>query len=157
MQNKKHLMLIFSRVVLSLFICCMATSCSTSSDAIAYHVADHYFLNNNVKKMPAPKIATTNEFNKLFGCAPVMGKNGMPTNIDFSKEYVIAVCKPETDISTELAPVSLTKDAGGNIVFTYKTTVGQKQTYTIVPCLLIVVDKKNEGPVVLKEIIAHKK
>lgn len=157
MTNNKHFMKSLTRAALALLISFAASSCSTSSNVIAYRVADHYFLNNDVKEMPAPKVDTESTFHRLFGEAAVMGKNGMPTTIDFSKEYVIAVCKPETDISTELTPVSLTKDAGGNIVFTYKTTVGQKQTYTIVPCLLIVVDKKNEGPVVLKEIIAHKK
>src|SRR5574344_24011 len=115
MTNNKHFMKSLTRAALALLISFAASSCSTSSNVIAYRVADHYFLNNDVKEMPAPKVDTERTFHRLFGEDAVMGQNGIPTTIDFSKEYLIAVCKPETHISTELTPVSLTKDAGGNI------------------------------------------
>ncbi len=123
------------------------------SNNIPYRVADHYFVSNTVKKLPTAKITTQKEFDELFGCAPVMGKNGEPTPIDFSKEYVIAVSKPETYHSETLTPISLTREKRNRIVFTYKVEIGSKQTYTIVPCLLIIVSKKENGIVKLRERI----
>src|SRR5574344_792663 len=131
------------------------TKVSSNKSDIHYTMADNYFLNNNVKKMPAPKITSKKVFDKLFGEAPVMGKNGMPTNIDFSKEYILAVCKPETEYSTSLEPVSLKRAGKNKIIFTYKLIKGDKQTYTIVPCLLIKVKKKQKGDVILKELTEY--
>lgn len=121
------------------------------TSGIAYTVANRYFLKNTVKEIPSPKITTQEEFDSLFGMATVMGPDGRPTEIDFSKQYVIAVSKPETDIDTELAPVGLQKNAAGDVVFTYKVTTGEKRSYTIVPCLIIIVDKAYDGNVVLNE------
>ena len=38
-----------------------------------------------------PKITTEEEFNKLFGMATIMGKDGKPTAIDFTKQFVLGV------------------------------------------------------------------
>ena len=140
-------------VTLSLFMCIIFSSCQTSgSKGIPFRVAERYFVNKDVKALPSPKICSQEEFDKLFGCAPVMGKNGMPTPIDFSKEYVIAVSKPETYISTFLSPISLKRDKDKNIVFTYKVKSGTKQTYSIVPFLMIIVNKEEQGNLLLKEL-----
>ena len=128
------------------------TEVISDSTDIPYTVAKRYFRNNQVKELPSPKITTKEDFDKLFGAAAVMGTNGMPTAIDFSKEYVIAISKPETYFSTTLNPVSLKKDGKGNIVFTYKMAKGERQSYSIIPCLLIIVDKKQEGKIRLNEI-----
>lgn len=118
---------------------------------VPYVVADHYFVNNNITEMPPVKITTKEIFDKNFGMAAVMGEGGQPIVVDFSREYVIAVTKPETDVSTQLEPVSLMRDAKGNMVFTYKVIRGEKQSYTILPCLLIIVKNSYQGNVVLNE------
>jgi hypothetical protein len=115
-------------------------------------VAQGYFLKNDIENIPNPKITSYNEFNRLFGCAAVMGKDGMPTKIDFSKVYIIAVSKPETYRETEMKPVSLSKNKKGHILFTYKVIERSKQSYSTVPCLLIIVKKCNKGKIYLKEI-----
>lgn len=125
---------------------------AVSNVSIPYIVAQRYFQSNRIKRLPSSKFTTQKSFDKCFGAAPVMGKDGEPTSIDFSKEYVIAVSKPETYFTTELSDVSLKRDLKHRIVFTYKTKIGEKQSYTIVPCLLIVVNKKYNGKVVLKEV-----
>lgn len=122
------------------------------TSGIAYTVANRYFLKNSIKEIPSPKITTQEAFDSLFGMATVMGPDGQPTAIDFSKQYVIAVSKPETDIATELSPVSLEKNAEGDVVFTYQVTTGEKRSYSILPCLIVIVDKNNDGKVVLNEI-----
>lgn len=128
------------------------TEVASKQADIPFTLAERYFFKNNVKPLESPVITTDEEFEAFFGTAPVMGENGMPTVIDFAKQYVIAVVKPATDFSTSLEPVSLKRNEQGNIVFTYQVKKGEKQSYTIVPCLLILVDKTETGNVVLKEM-----
>lgn len=119
---------------------------------IPFIVAEKYFVNNTVKNIDNPKIETKEEFDKLFGMAAVMGENGLPTEIDFTKQYVIAVVKPETDQNTHLTPVSLQLNEKKEIVFSYRIEVGEKQTYRVRPCLIIIVDEEASGNVILQEI-----
>ena len=55
---------------------------------VAFQIAKNYFFKNDQKIPANPKITTEEEFNKLFGMATTMGKDGMPTDIDFSKSYM---------------------------------------------------------------------
>ena len=128
-----------------------ATVVSTIAD-VPFIVADRYFVNNTVKEVDNPKIATKEEFDKLFGMAPVMGDNGLPTTIDFAKQYVIAVIKSETDMDTRLTPISLQANEKNELVFSYQISVGEKLTYQMRPCLIIVVNRDVAGNVVLKEV-----
>jgi hypothetical protein len=84
--------------------------------------------------------------------ATTMGKDGKPTEIDFAKQYVIAVILPETDLMTTVEPVSLQKNETGEITLTYKSVVGQKQTFTTMPNFAIIVDKTETGNITLKKI-----
>lgn len=161
--------MIFKTMTIALLGLCLLQSCggsATHQDSalpaapvqeapptadIAYTTAQGYFVKNTVPPgaLPHPRIDTQQDFDQVFGPAATMGKNGMPTAIDFARQYVIAVVADETDMATELKPVSLRKEAG-NIVFTYQVIKGAKQSYTIRPVLLIVIDKTNEGPVIVK-------
>lgn len=82
--------------------------------------------------------------------AAVMGKNGTPTEIDFSKSFVICLTVAPTDTQTSLSVVYLTKSDENQLVLSYKITRGEKMSYTYRPLLLLVVDKKYELPVVLE-------
>lgn len=113
--------------------------------AVTYKVASRYFIKNNVDKLPN-KIDNREEFEKYFGAAAVMGKNGMPTLIDFEKEYVIAVNAEASNKSTELEPVSLTKK-GKEINFEYSVIEGGETSYTTRPSLVIIVSKEMDGNV----------
>lgn len=128
------------------------TTVASKQADIPFTLAERYFFKNNVGQLESPVITTEKEFRSLFGTAPVMGESGKPTAIDFAKQYVIAVVKPETDFSTTLEPVSLKRDEQGTIVFTYQVKKGEKQSYAILPCLLIIVDKTETGNVALNEI-----
>lgn len=118
---------------------------------IPYKVADNYFVNNNVQQPPV-KITSQKVFDQFFGEATTMGPNGNPTSIDFSKEFVISVCKPETDIATQLQAAKLSKSKAGSLTFYYRQRVGKKQTYTTRPCLLIIVKKKYDGKVAVRRM-----
>lgn len=121
---------------------------------IPYIVARNYFVKNTVPQGEVfnSKIETKEQFEASFGAAARMGQDGKPTEIDFTKQYVIAVVNDETDIATELEPVSLQKDRKNNtVVCTFQVIKGAKQSFTIRPCLILVVDKTNDGIVVVKE------
>lgn len=119
---------------------------------IPYILAERYFVKNNVKApLPNPKIESQEEFDRVFGTAAVMGDGGIPTVIDFNKQYAIVVVLPETDMYTTLDPVSLQKSESDVIVFSYRKTIGEKLSHVSVPALIIVVDKSFSGDVVTKE------
>lgn len=119
--------------------------------SIPYKIAHGYFQKNNVKQLPTASITTQEEFDKFFGAAAVMGPDGQPTPIDFSKEFVIAVSKPETNLSTTFIPRTLEVDEEGNLIFNYDMTQGDDLSYTIVPILLIVVPNEYKANVILNE------
>ncbi|MCT4327732.1 hypothetical protein [Chryseobacterium indologenes] len=123
------------------------------STDIPFLIAERYFVNNTVKgPLESPKIETQEQFDKVFGPAAAMGNNGLPTKIDFSKQFVIAVVKPDTDKATTIVPVSLQKQADGKLVFTYQVKEGEKQSHISSVSLPIIVDKSFTGEVELKEI-----
>ena len=122
------------------------------SDDIPYTIAQRYFVKNTVKpnSLKNPKIETAEMFDEFFGAATVMGEGGRPTQIDFSKQFVIAVISGDTNYSTEIIPVSL-KKGKDQIVFNYQIKVGEKLSFTIGPVLIIIVDKSNKGKVTTKQ------
>jgi hypothetical protein len=119
---------------------------------VSYVVAENYFVKNNVTQLDNPKIETAEKFNEIFGMATTMGKDGKPTAIDFSKQYVIALVLPETDMLATIRPVGLQKNDKKEITLDYRVEVGPKQTYTIRPSIAIIVDKAEDGNITLKEI-----
>ena len=123
------------------------------SENILYIVAKNYYLKNTVKvnHLKNPKIESKKGFDEYFGTAPLMGKEGKPTAIDFAKQYVIAVIIGDVEFETKIMPVSLQKDNKKNITFTYRIVKGEKISYVISPILIIVVDKINNGTVTLKQ------
>ena len=132
--KKKVIPIIIS--ILSVLSCSQARS-------IPYEEVKNYFFRNDASIPENPKIDSAEQFGALFGAAAFMGKGGKPTPVDFDKEFVIAVVNPITDCLTELAPESLTRE-GGELVFAYRETVGEKQTWSMQPVLLVKVDRKYE-------------
>lgn len=133
----------------------VTTSCSTLSHRsktgdVPYAVANRYFLKSGAASLPNGAITTAGEFHRLFGEATVMGEGGKPTQVDFKKQFVIAVSMPETSRATDIEPVSLRRE-DGTLVFRYAVKRGEERSYTVQPLLLIVVDKQYEGTVELQE------
>lgn len=150
MKSIKELALVSMFAILTLLSAsCASIKNDTGEKAVAYIVANHYFVNNGIDRPIQEKIDNAETFNRLFGMAAVMGKNGEPTKIDFSKQFVIAVSDGVTNQLTNYEPVSLVKETG-HISFTYKIVKGKHTDYAIRPLLLIVVDKKWDMNVVFK-------
>ena len=135
---------------------CLLCTCvfAQKSATIAYTVAKNIFVRNDYKpaSLKDHKITDLNTYNATFGQATTMGPDGKPTQIDFSKQFAIAIIPPVTDIATTLAPISLQQQKG-KLIFEYSITTGSKQSYSMQPMLLIVADKKfSKLPVVLKKV-----
>jgi hypothetical protein len=123
-----------------------------AAEEIPYVVAHNYFVKNTVESIENPKIETEEAFNSYFGMAATMSENGKPTAIDFTKEYVIAVVLPKSDIATTIKPISLIKETDNGILFKYQIESGNKQSFISKPVLLLIVNKKYDGNVSLKQL-----
>ena len=75
-----------------------------ASNEVAFEVAKNYFFKNDQEIPASPKITTAEEFGKLFGMATTMGKDGKPTEIDFTKQFVLAIVLSVTNLATEITP-----------------------------------------------------
>jgi hypothetical protein len=116
---------------------------------LPFSVAENYFLKNDVTEIANPKIERAEVFNSYFGMATTM--NSKPTPIDFDVQYVVAVMQPATDVMTAIKPVSLKRISPRQIELAYKIEKGEKLSYTMTPNLIVVVDRSNDGMIVLKE------
>ncbi len=125
---------------------------SQDNKNIPFTMAKNYFVHNTVTKIDNPKMETAEKFSEIFGMATTMGITGKPTEIDFSKQFVIAVILPETDLSTTIYPISLLKNTKNEIILHYKSVVGEKQSFTTRPNLILIVDKIENGRIILHEI-----
>ena len=135
-------------VLLGLVACTAnkATSAEKSvvSSEVPFTVAEHYFFNKGQDIPVNPKITSEELFKQLFGMATVMGENGKPTEIDFSKQFVLAVVLPVTDINTEITPIKV-EEKGDTLFYHYDVKTGEKQSFSIQPLSIIILDKKYEN------------
>jgi hypothetical protein len=112
-----------------------------ASNEVTFEVAKNYFFKNDQEIPASPKITTAEEFGKLFGMATTMGEDGKPTPIDFTKQFVLAVVQPVSNLATELTPDRL-EEKGDTLFYFYDAKVGEAQTYSTQPISLIILDKK---------------
>lgn len=126
----------------------------TVSKTIPYSEAKNYFVRNDAQ-LPVPaKINTREEFDGFFGMAATMGDDGMPTSIDFTKQFVIAVVLPATNVDLELDDERLV-DNGESLIFEYSVDKDDEvNSWTQTPLLLIVVDRQYERENVLLKGVA---
>ena len=108
---------------------------------MAFEVAKNYFFKNNQEIPASPKITSEEEFTKLFGMATTMGEDGKPTPIDFTKQFVLAIVLPITNLSTEITPDRL-EEQGDTLFYFYNAKTGEAQSYSTQPISLIILDKK---------------
>lgn len=138
-----------------IFIFSISNSCSTfektksgisKSDEtkIPFEKAKNYFSKKSDNSDTiTTKINSQEEFDSYFGSASTMGKDGIPTPIDFSKQTVIAIISPTVKRVTEFEAKKLIKTKE-SIVLTYSLVEGPDIDYSIQPNLILVTDKINE-------------
>mgnify|MGYP000865081455 CR=1 FL=1 len=140
------------RIMIITISCIIFTSCSTTKNNqdIPYKEAQGYFVRNDVTDSIPIYFAERTVFDFFFGCASVMGKGGLPTEIDFGKQSVIAVIGKETNRPTEYNPISLYQ-RNDTICLSYKSKVENPTTYTMIPVLLVIIDKPLYIPIIKLE------
>lgn len=122
---------------------CNQNAASKPSE-VDYAIAENYFIKNDAQLPESHKITDQETFNQIFGMATTMGDNGKPTEIDFEKEFVIAVETGLVQKETELIPDYLINHYDGKLVFHYTVKQGADISYTIRPVLIIIVNKVYE-------------
>ncbi len=120
-------------------------------ETLPYKLIKNYYLKTSRTDLNKPKIESQEEFNNIFGYASNSSNDGASTKIDFSKQYVIAVTKNETNLETILKPLNLQKK-GNELILTYRYLTGEKQSFSTKPNFAIIVNKSITGKIVLKEV-----
>ena len=108
---------------------------------IKYTTLENYFVRNDVDCSKQQRLIIDNkaEFEKYFGMAAHMG--GLPTEVNWNKQFVIALVLPETKRATSIYPVNV-KTTGNNIlVFSYLVKKGDNMSHKMVPFIAVAVDK----------------
>ena len=113
----KYLYLLFPLAIVSLISCNQTQNNkeATTADStiveqpeagadVPFTEAKNYFVNNTVgeDKNGTLKIETQEAFNELFSPATTMGEGGKPTEIDFKKQFVIAVISATSDLNPSI-------------------------------------------------------
>jgi hypothetical protein len=121
------------------------TNTTASENQIPYKIAKNYFVNNTYRSasLQGKKIDNANTFNEIFGMATVMGENGKPTAIDFSKEFVIALIGEVSENEISYAPISL-KEIDGRLSFEYAINIKKASGALMQSSFIMVIDKKFE-------------
>ena len=138
--------------LLNLFIVSLATillsSCKMTdkkvkevTTSVPYTVAKGYFVKNtfSTDTVQCLLIRSREKLDSVLGMAAAIGKDGMPTQIDFDKEFAIACIHPETDSMVQLETSALTKTEN-RLTLQLSIIRGEKQSYTIVPLQLLIVE-----------------
>lgn len=122
-------------------------SCGMTNKAkqVDYTEAHGYFVRNDAPPHPSCYYDSQEAFDSVFGCAAFMGEGGTPTQIDFTRQSVIAVIGCETNRPTKYIPVSLMSQAA-TLCLKYKVEEADLTTYTMVPLLLLILDKAYASP-----------
>ena len=131
-----------------LFLSLIAFACK-SSDEVPYTLAKNYFIRNDYpnRNLHMLKITDDEKFESIFGMAALMGEKGKPTEIDFSKSFVIAIIDNVSNISAGISIKSLVKE-NGELNLTYDLDRNEKPSYAYFRhFMILIVDKKYEAPV----------
>jgi hypothetical protein len=135
----KYLYLLFPLTIVSLISCnqTQKNKETTTADStiveqpeagmeVPFMEARNYFVNNTVgeDKNGTLKIESQEAFNELFSPATTMGEGGKPTEIDFKKQFVIAVISPTSDLNPSIDSLSL-KKINDDLVLEFKETMGR--------------------------------
>ncbi|MFS4473196.1 hypothetical protein [Chryseobacterium sp. T20] len=141
-------------IIIILISTLLISSCTVNNAQkdIPYQPARKYFVKNTYdnKDFTEKIISSQDEFERFFGAATTMGIDGKPTPIDFSKENVLALIYPKTNLEVKIIPVSLQENER-NTVYSYKVVEGAPRGFMTIPNTIIIIQKPNS-----KKIIFHK-
>ncbi|MBQ6166466.1 MAG: hypothetical protein IJK41_03415 [Muribaculaceae bacterium] len=108
---------------------------------IHYTTLENYFVRNDVDCSKQQRLIIDNkqDFEGYFGTAATMG--GLPTEINWKKQYVVAIILPETKRATSVKPVNVKVTDNDCMVFSYHVKKGDKMSHSMVPFTAVAIDK----------------
>lgn len=140
----------YAKIILAMASLLVLAGCTTHKPAeanvenVPFQVAKNYFFKNDQPLPVSPKITTAAAFDRLFGMAAFMGKDGQPTAIDFDKQFVLAIVLPVTDMSTQIMPLKV-EAKGNRLFYYYEVKTGEQLSFSIQPISIIILDKQYEN------------
>ncbi|WP_330746672.1 hypothetical protein [Chryseobacterium sp. CP-77] len=141
--------------IMTLISTLIAFSCAVnvSQKDIPYTSAKKYFVKNTTdqKELTEKIITSQEEFDLIFGAATTMGMSGKPTPINFSKENVLALIYPKTNLEVEIIPVSL-QQKGQNIVYSYKVIKGGQRSFMTIPNTIVIIQKPDSKKIIFQKV-----
>ena len=107
---------------------------------INYTTLENYFVRNDLDCTKLQRLIIDNkqDFEKYFGMAATMG--GLPTEVNWKTQYVLAVILPEAKRATSVSPVAVKQD-GERVVFSYAVKRGDRISHTMVPFTAVAIKK----------------
>ena len=145
----KHLTIILAMGVL-LLMCCncsfmdkmyAAEKIDKVATPVHYTTLENYFVRNDVDCSKQRRLILDNQqdFDAFFGKAATMG--GLPTTVNWNKQYVVAIILPETKRATSIEPVAVKVTDNDVMVFSYHIKKGDKMSHSMVPLTAVAIDK----------------
>ena len=140
----------YAKIILAMASLLVLAGCTVHKPAeanvenVPFQVAKNYFFKNDQPLPAGPKITTAAAFDRLFGMAAFMGKDGQPTAIDFDKQFVLAIVLPVTDVATEIIPLKV-EAKGNRLFYYYEVKTGEQLSFSIQPVSIIILDKQYEN------------
>ena len=119
----------------------------TTDSIVPYRLAENYFATSD--SLPTV-ITSAKEQEKYLGMAATMGQ--LPTEIDWSREFVIPIALPPAGTETEIIPVSLVRNTSGGLTLTYRLREGfSLQGAKMRPFVALIVSRDYLAPVTLQQ------
>ena len=145
----KHLTIILAMGVL-LLMCCncsfmdkmyAAEKIDKVATPVHYTTLENYFVRNDVDCSKQRRLILDNQqdFDAFFGKAATM--SGLPTTVNWNKQYVVAIILPETKRATSIEPVAVKVTDNDVMVFSYHIKKGDKMSHSMVPFTAVAIDK----------------
>lgn len=136
-------------VVAVALLCCQCTTSKELRQAkkgakdVPFTELKNYYVRNNMRYDKTQHLIIDNQqdFDGCFGPAAVMA--GLPTDINWEKQYVIAVLLPVTNRATMILPLEV-KQSPGNVIFKYQVNRGGKTSYTLSPFTAVALNRDAE-------------
>ena len=119
----------------------------TTDSIVPYRLAENYFAASD--SLPTV-ITSAKEQEKYLGMAATMGQ--LPTEIDWSREFVIPIALPPAGTETEIIPVSLVRNSSGGLTLTYRLREGfSLHGAKMRPFVALIVSRDYLAPVTLQQ------
>jgi hypothetical protein len=112
---------------------------------VPYTTLENYFVRNDVDCSKQQRLIIDNQrdFEGYFGMAATMG--GLPTEVNWNKQYVVALILPETNRATSITPINVKVANDDIMVFSYHVKKGDKMSHKMVPFTAVAIDKPDRA------------